>query len=105
MSFYDDIEKPTGSDGTRAMAWISVLSSSQLNEPFDVTVPSVNITQAMVDFNQCRSANYLAMAYRDARDVVLQFNLGQRVVNSSQKQTLVDLVSYLKRDKNIVNGC
>ncbi len=99
VSFYDDIEKLL-----EAMAqgqWLGFrLSSSQLNEPFDVTVPSVNITQAMADFNQCR-VQLPAMAYRDARDVVLQFNLGQRVVNSSQKQTLVDLASYLKRDKNI----
>ncbi len=99
VSFYDDIENLL-----EAMAqgqWLGFrLTSSQLNESLDVTVPSVNITQAMADFNQCR-AQLPAMAYRDARDVVLQFNLGQRIVSSSQKQTLVDLASYLKHDKNI----
>ncbi|PSV52241.1 OmpA family protein [Photobacterium sp. GB-1] len=99
VSFYTDIELLL-----EAMAqgnWLGVrLSSSNQNNTFDVTVPSVNMTQAMADFNLCR-AKLPAMAYQDARDVVLQFKLGQRVVSSSQKQILADLASYLKHDKNV----
>lgn len=99
VSFYTDIEALL-----EAMAqgnWLGVrLSSSNQQNTFDVTVPSVNMMQAMASFNLCR-AKLPAIAYRDARDVVLQFQLGQRVVSSSQKQILADLASYLKHDKNV----
>ena len=81
--------------------WLGVrLLSPNQNNTFDVTVPSVNMAHAMADFNLCR-AKLPAMAYRDARDVVLQFKLGQRVVSSSQKEILADLASYLKHDKDV----
>ncbi|MFC5079237.1 Outer membrane porin F precursor [Vibrio thalassae] len=82
-------------------AWIRVSSTQMANQPGDAFVlPSTRIESAYLSFNKCRS-KLPEMNYSQARDLVLKFDFGQRVVTSEQRQTLQALASYIKADGHI----
>ena len=82
-------------------AWLRVSHMESVTSHGDAFIlPSTRIDSALVRFNQCRTA-LPKMSYRQARDIVLPFEFGQRMVSSEQRQTLRSLASYLQVDKKI----
>ncbi|GMQ45118.1 OmpA family protein [Vibrio sp. 10N] len=82
-------------------AWLRVSAMSDVQTHSDAYVlPSTSIESAFVDFNACRVA-LPEMSYQQARDMVLNFEFGQRVVSSEQRRTLASLVSYLNADQSV----
>lgn len=82
-------------------AWIRVSSMQDTHVYGDAYVlPSTRIEQAYVRFNECRT-ELPQMSYTQARDVVLKFEFGQRVVSSEQRKTLQSLASYIKADDKV----
>lgn len=79
-----------------------VISYRSQSEPVSVELPSIRITEPLNQFNRCRSS-LPAMSYKQARDMVLSFELGQRVVDKRQKHSLVQLADYVKADKKVRN--
>lgn len=82
-------------------AWVRVSAMSGAQTHSDAYVlPSTRIESAFIRFNACRIA-LPEMSYQQARDVVLNFEFGQRVVSSEQRRTLESLVSYLNADQSV----
>ncbi|MDO6705480.1 OmpA family protein [Photobacterium sp. 1_MG-2023] len=88
-------------DGMMAGQWARVsLMYQRPSTPVDVMLSSVNMSGPLAQFNECRS-RLPAMSYKQARDLVFQFELGQRTVSASQKETLMNLADYIRRDTSI----
>ncbi len=82
-------------------SWIRLeLDSTQAGHQQSVQIPSTRIQSAVARFNQCR-AKLPQMAFTEARDLVLQFNFGQRVVSAAQRQQLQALASYVRVDSEV----
>ncbi|WP_245823660.1 OmpA family protein [Photobacterium proteolyticum] len=82
-------------------AWMKLsVSSPTQQDAFTVQLPSVRITEPLNAFNRCRSA-LPAMSYEQARDLVLAFDLGQRVATSDQRASLKQLAEYIKLDQGV----
>lgn len=82
-------------------AWVRVSAMSDEHTHSDAYVlPSTRIESAFVTFNACRVA-LPEMSYQQARDVVLNFEFGQRVISGDQRRTLASLVSYINADQAV----
>lgn len=82
-------------------AWLKVTSNqkAQLHSQ-SVVVPATNMTASLAKFNQCR-ASLPDMSIAEARDLVLRFEFGQRVVTAKQRKQLKALASYIKVDQQV----
>ncbi|WP_162940926.1 OmpA family protein [Photobacterium salinisoli] len=88
-------------DGMTAGQWARVAMIYQNNNtPVDLLLSSVNMAPALADFTLCRS-RLPAMSYKQARDLVFQFDLGQRTVSTKQKETLLNLAEYIRLDTSV----
>lgn len=63
-------------------------------------VPTVRIHQPLRDFVNCQKSLPL-MSYSQAKDISLQFNIGQKSLSSEQLTTLAALNSYLQADPSV----
>lgn len=82
-------------------AWMKFsVSSPTQQDALTVQLPSVRITDPLNAFNRCRSS-LPAMSYEQARDLVLAFELGQRVATTDQRVSLQQLAEYVKLDQGV----
>ncbi|KDM91596.1 OmpA family protein [Photobacterium galatheae] len=88
-------------DGMTAGQWARIaLTYQNTSTPVDLMLSSVNMMTPLAEFNACRS-RLPAMSYRQARDMVFQYDMGQRTVSTEQKETLMKLAAYIRLDKSI----
>lgn len=88
-------------DGMTAGQWARIaLTYQNTNSPVDLMLSSVNMSDALAEFSACRS-RLPAMSYRQARDMVFQYEMGQRTVSPEQKETLTKLAEYILLDKSV----
>lgn len=65
-----------------------------------ITLPALQIQQALHSFNQCRD-KLPKLSFAQARDLTIPFQFGQKKLQLSQKNTLADLYSYVVVDERI----
>lgn len=63
-------------------------------------IPTVRIHQPLRDFVNCQKA-LPQMSYSQARDISLQFNIGQKSLSNDQLKILAALNSYLQADPSV----
>ncbi|MFH0274498.1 MotY family protein [Vibrio jasicida] len=81
--------------------WVTLsLSGSNPSAIDSVTLPTIQIQHALASFNQCRE-QLPKLSFSQARDLILPFQFGQQALNSSQKNTLAALHSYVVVDERV----
>ncbi|PJC86439.1 OmpA family protein [Vibrio sp. HA2012] len=80
-------------------AWLQLTSVSG-GHPFSIQFPTVNSSKSMARFNQCR-AELPELSYKQARDMELNYQLGQRSVTPEQRVMLLHLAEYVQLDKKV----
>lgn len=82
-------------------SWVTLsLSGSNPSAIESITLPTIQIQHALASFNQCR-AQLPKLSFSQARDLTLLFQFGQKTLNSSQKNTLAALHSYVAVDERV----
>lgn len=81
--------------------WIALsLVGSDASAISGITLPTIQIHEALTSFNQCRE-RLPKLSYSQARDVNLPFQFGQKTLNRRQKGTLAALYSYISVDDRV----
>ncbi|MGR5236480.1 OmpA family protein [Vibrio alfacsensis] len=81
--------------------WVTLsLIGSDASSRSKVTLPTVQIRNALASFQACRE-RLPKLSFSQARDLVLPFQFGQKALNASQLQTISALESYVFVDNRI----
>ncbi|WP_264407142.1 OmpA family protein [Vibrio owensii] len=82
-------------------SWVTLsLSGKNDSAISSVTLPTIQIQNALASFNQCR-AQLPKLSYSQARDVNLPFQFGQKTLSRSQQSTIEALYSYISVDDRV----
>ncbi len=82
-------------------SWVTLsLSGSEGSALSSITLPTIQIQNALTSFNQCRD-QLPKLSYSQARDVNLPFQFGQKTLSRSQQSTLAALYSYISVDDRV----
>ena len=83
----------------RQGAWLGIRWKSG-SEIIEHIIPTVRLENALNQFESCRLA-LPKVGYQQARDTVIYFKSGQRVVNNDQREDLLHLAEYIELDSKI----
>lgn len=99
FEFRNDAEVLLGEVGNGRWIMLS-LGGSNASALSGVTIPTIQMQKALSAFNACRE-RLPKLSFSQARDIVVPFQFGQKVLNRTQQHTLDALYSYASVDNRV----